>query len=189
MILPHKFIPAGQIRLQQHVRSVGRYSQQVGEQQWHLEFLTRAPLQEVRALGPIGPAAVGQLVKLTVGGWEVCECGGNGQGTKKEWKQKWFTTFKLSAAQNQPYGGNVKWDELLYNVLQLLPHSPDCNLSNKNPSGNPNLPLQWDIVNRDKSYSSFLFDFPTETDTFIFLIKKYWNSVSTTRTFQLYGSI
>lgn len=43
--------------------------------------------------------------------------------------------------QNKPYGGNVISEELLYNLLVLLPYSPDYNLLNKHPSGNPNLPL------------------------------------------------
>lgn len=77
MVLLHKLVPAGQIRLQQHVRGVNRCSQQVGEQQRDLEGLTRAPLQDMWALGSISLAAVGQLVKLAVGGWEVCKCRGN----------------------------------------------------------------------------------------------------------------
>lgn len=74
MTLLHKLVPAGQIGLQQHVGGVGRCSQQVGEQQRHLEGLATAPLQNLRALSPIDPTAVVQLVKLTVGGWEVHEC-------------------------------------------------------------------------------------------------------------------
>lgn len=46
-----------------------------------------------------------------------------------------------SATQNQPHGGNVISDELLYNLCAFLPYSPDYNLLNKHPSGNPNLHL------------------------------------------------
>lgn len=79
MILLCELIPAGKIRLQQHIRRVGWCSQQVGEQQRHLEVLTRAQLQDLRAFSPTSTAAVGQLVMLTVGGWQVCECGDNPQ--------------------------------------------------------------------------------------------------------------
>lgn len=69
--LLHKLIPAGQIRLQQHIRGEGRRSQQVVKQQRHLEVLAGTPLQNLRALCPLGHTAVVQLVELTVGGWKA----------------------------------------------------------------------------------------------------------------------
>lgn len=72
MPLLHKLIPAGQIRLQQHVGGVCWRRQQVVKQQGHLEGLTGACLQDLQVLRPFDRTAVVQLVKLTVGGWEVC---------------------------------------------------------------------------------------------------------------------
>lgn len=68
-----KLIPAGQIRLQQHVGGGGRCSQQVGVQQHHLEGLAGTLLQILETLCHFGHTAVVQLVELTVGGWEVHE--------------------------------------------------------------------------------------------------------------------
>lgn len=116
VILPHKLIPAGQIWLQQHIRVVGRWSQQVGEQQWHLELLTRAPLQEVQALCSIGPAAVGQLVKLTVGDGRCVSVGAIDRGQRKgESKGNSLHSNCPSDTQNQTYGGNVKCCIICFN--------------------------------------------------------------------------
>lgn len=68
-----KLIPAGQIRLQQHVGGGGRRGQQVGVQQRHLEGLAGTLLQILETLCNFGHTAVVQLVELTVGGWEVHE--------------------------------------------------------------------------------------------------------------------
>lgn len=60
-----------------------------------------------------------------------------------------------SASQTGPYRGGVACDDQFCNLQVLLPYSPDYNLSDKHPSGNPNLPLQRDIVER-KTISSCL---------------------------------
>lgn len=85
MILLYKLVPAGQIGLQQHVRGVGRRGRQVGEQQRHLEVLTRTTLQDPGDVGSISPTAVGQLVKLWMGGGEdVRACGPSQRQRERE---------------------------------------------------------------------------------------------------------
>lgn len=64
VILLHELIPAGQIRLHQHVRGVGRRSQQVGKKQRHLEVLSWTLLQNRGALRHAGPTAVVQAGML-----------------------------------------------------------------------------------------------------------------------------
>lgn len=66
VILLHELIPAGQVWLHQHVRGVGRWSQQVGKQHRHLEVLSWTLLQNLGALRCASPAAVVQTVSLTV---------------------------------------------------------------------------------------------------------------------------
>ena len=53
-----------------------------------------------------------------------------------------------SASETGPYRGSVACDDQFCNLQVLLPYSPDYNLSDKHSTGNPNLPLQRDIVEK-----------------------------------------
>lgn len=66
IVLLHELIPAGQVWLHQHVRGVGRRSQQVGKQPRHLEVLSWTLLQNLGALRCANPAAVVRAVMLAV---------------------------------------------------------------------------------------------------------------------------
>lgn len=122
-LILHKLIPAGQIGLKQHIGLLGRCSQQVGEQQWHLEALPGTHLQNWRGLILSSTAPVGQLVKLTVETGETCTCGGDRQdkGTEKAEVIGSIQTDQM-LLPNQPSRKCHKWLTDFFGVcLYLVP--------------------------------------------------------------------